>query len=76
MAPGSEKGHEEHLTLLDTPLARVSKGANCTESNLRVKIPQSLPHVREFRRSDEVVVEVLNHDTGKLDIFFLFKAVR
>lgn len=33
-----------------------------------VQVPQSLSHVRQFWGGYEVVIQVLHHDTGKLEI--------
>ena len=37
--------------------------------------PQFLPKIRQLRRGDQVVIQILHHDARELDVFVFFKAV-
>jgi len=37
--------------------------------------PQLLPEIRQLRRGDQVVIQILHHNTRELDVFVFFKTV-
>lgn len=41
----------------------------------RIPCPQFLSEIRQLRRSYQVVVQVLHHDAGELDVFVLLETV-
>ena len=74
VAPRSKKGHEEGLAILDHVSRDLSEIDN--SSYLCFEIPKSLSELSQLRCRDEIVVEVLHHDAGKLDVLFLLNTVR
>jgi len=49
---------------------RMGRGAN-----LCLEITETFPQFGQLGRCDKIVVEILNHDAGKLDIFLLLDAI-
>lgn len=71
MAPRPEKPNKEHLTILNNTLVSRKSREGDREYYFRIKISQAFPQFRELGRSDEVIVQVLDHDTGKLEILMI-----